>query len=424
VSMFVSARQLNIGILTLLVASFPPAHAAPNSDPSAIYLVAATPPPPGPDSFPAALYTVGEKQKLLLVRQLFTSEQYFRDFGGDLHGKLYLAGQNGVSVIHQDDPTREDFVLYENFGDSPCWGIVRGDTVPSAMQYCFTDKLMKVFADAAPGKPRVSQGDWAAFKFLQYGGENGGPFQMQPPLAEIAGVNLVMPYSFRPNVVLAQLPTEFSAKPELRRLVWILGSTDRYLVVWVLPQYMVGGSVDASNPRHAEPLQVLVLYRLTNRWRTLELPTAVTSNTRAPVRIFGDWLVTAMMEWSPGPHRIEGRVIEHGRPLPNELPAVREYENQLVNLHVPGKLILQNLSDERKLILETGQADTEVVAIRSDGEMLYRANDSIYSAKIVGNQITDTALIVKDSDVSEVHWAFWGPATKSGKTVTNPRRSD
>src|SRR6266513_2418785 len=40
--------------------------------PSAIYLVA--PPPPSPNSYPAALYTVGSQRKLLLIRQLFTPE--------------------------------------------------------------------------------------------------------------------------------------------------------------------------------------------------------------------------------------------------------------------------------------------------------------------------------------------------------------
>lgn len=416
------ASRLIWRILALLAVPVSCVLATVHSNADAIYLVEATPPSPGPDSFPAALYTVGENGKLVLIRQLFTAEQHFRDFGDDLHGKLYVAGQKGVFIIHEDDPTREDFVRYANFDDFPCWGIVHDDTTPSAMQYCFTDKLMKVLGDAAPSKPRVSQGDWAAFKFLQYSGENGGPLQMQQPLAEIAGINLVMPYSFQPDVVLAQLPTEFSAKPELKRLVWILGSTDRYLVVWVLPQYIAGGSIDVGNPRHAEPLQVLVLYRLTNRWRTVELPTAVTSNARAPVRIFGDWLVTAVREWSP--HKIEGTVVEHGKPLPNESPAVREYENQLVNLHVPGKLVLQNLGDDRKLMLDTGREDSEVIAIRPDGEILYRVNDSIYLAKIAGDQITSSKLIVRDVDVPQIHWAFWGPAAMRETPSKSSRNSN
>lgn len=406
--------RLPCSVLILLVTSFLCCHAVANSESDAVYFVAATPPQNNsPISYPAALYAIGAEKTLLLVRQFFTSEQYFRDLGDDLHGKLYVAGQNGVFIVHQDDPTREDFVPYDNFDDFPCWGVARGDTTPSAMQYCFTDKPMKVLGDAAPGKSRVSQGDWAVFKFLQYGGENGGPFQMQPPLAEIAGVNLVMPYSFQPEVVLARLPSEFNAKPELRHLVWILGSTDRYLIVWVLPRYMVGGNVDASNARHTEPLQVLVLYRLTNRWRTVELPTTVTSPTRAPIRIFGDWLVTTVMHWRAKPRESGGTVVEHGRPpLPNpELPdPASEFFNRYSHLSVPGKLVFQNLTDDRKLTLDTGQEDSEVIAIRPGGEILYRVSDSIYSAKTEGDQITRSTLIVKDVDVPQIHWAFWGPS--------------
>jgi len=73
VSMSANAHKLIITILILLVASFSSAHAAPNSGASAIYLVAATP-PPSPNSYPAALYTVGSQRKLLLIRQLFTPE--------------------------------------------------------------------------------------------------------------------------------------------------------------------------------------------------------------------------------------------------------------------------------------------------------------------------------------------------------------
>src|SRR2546429_5986622 len=57
---------------TLFRSSFSSAHAAPHSGASAVNLVA--PPPPSPNSYPAALYTVGSQRKLLLIRQLFTPE--------------------------------------------------------------------------------------------------------------------------------------------------------------------------------------------------------------------------------------------------------------------------------------------------------------------------------------------------------------
>src|SRR6266702_4452511 len=72
--MSANAHKLIIAILILLVAPFSSAHAAPNSGASAIYLVA-PPPPPSPNSYPAALYTVGSPRNLLLFRQLFAPER-------------------------------------------------------------------------------------------------------------------------------------------------------------------------------------------------------------------------------------------------------------------------------------------------------------------------------------------------------------
>ncbi len=398
--------------LILLVASLLCSRTVANSGVDTIYFVAATPPQnDSPLSYPASLYGIGVKKKLLLVRQFFTPEQYFRDLADDLDGKLYVAGQSGVFIVHQNDPTREDFVSYESFDDFPCWGVTRGAGIPSAMQYCFADQLIKVLGDAVQGKPRVSQGDWSAFQFLQFGGENGGPFQAQPPLAEMKGLDLVMPYSFRPNVVVTRLPGEFVPSPTKRRTVTIVAATDRYLALWIPPDSMVNvGSIDANNPEHTEPTEILLLDRLVSRWGKFELPTTTTSVTHPAVRIFGDWTVTTAMEW-----RIKARstptTVEHGRATLSNLPDVHaEFLNRFSHVSIPGKLIFQNLVDGRKVMLDVGNEDSEVLAIRSNGQILYRVNDSIYSAEISGDHVIGSTLIVKDLDALQIHWAFWGPS--------------
>lgn len=384
-----------------------------------VYLVAATPRPCGSwRSYSAALYAVSPDRKLALVHQLFTESNTFADFADDFHGHLYLAGEHGLFIINENDPTRPDYVPLPDYDDISCWGAVAGGSVAPAVQTCAAnDNVIQVPAKP-DGKTRVSAGSWSAFRFLQYGGENGGPFQAQPPLAEIAGIDLVMPYSFRPEVVLAKLPSRSAVEPSHRQLVWILASTDRYLVVWILPAYMAGGSVDSSNPRHDEPLEALVLNRKTGQWTELELPTTVTSNSLAPVRMFGDWLVTTVMHWRPGPQGSgsgsPGIGNERSPEAYQPLPDVRDqFSNEFLDLYIPGKIVLQNLKDGRKLALDTGQEDSEVIAIRSDGEMLYRVNDSIYSAEITDRQITGAKLVVSDEGVPEVHWAFWTPEAVS-----------
>ena len=224
---------------------------------------------------------------------------------------------------------------------------------------------------------------------------------------------------------------EFTGKAVLKSAPQALDAA----AVWIMPDSMMGhGTIDSSHPYHTGPLQLLVLYRSTGRWQKLELPTAVTSLTSPPVRIFGDWLVTTVMEWRSEPRR-GLPVLEHGRPdLSSDLPDPHsEFLNRFSHLNIPGKLILQNLADDRKLTLNIGQEDSEILAIRADGELLFRVNDSIYSAEIVpasiltgpsDDRLTEPALIVKDVHVPEIHWAFWGPAPKNREAVINPRRSD
>lgn len=394
-----------------------------SASPGVAHFIAATPAQQDmPQRYPAALYAVGERQKLLLVRQLFTADQRFLDIADDLHGKIYLAGSEGVFVIHEEDPGKEDFVPLESFDDFPCWGAVEGDHVPAAVQYCIAGEIRQVLGNQEPGKPRVGPGSWEMFKFMQYGGENGGPFQMLPPLAEIAGLDLVMPYALGPRVVLAHLPSELNTNPEKRRrVVQVVAATDRYFALWIVPDYMMGHSVSTNTLDHAEPLQLFVLDRSTDKWRTLEVATAVTSITRPPIRMFGDWMVTTIMNWSPASSEIgggsPGRENERVTPSNSAKPNIRSrYSNHFAGLYIPGKLVIQNLADERKIALNTGQEDSEVLAIRADGEILYRVNDSIYSATMKGNQITAPTLITKGDDVPDVHWAFWGPKMESGKS--------
>jgi hypothetical protein len=105
----------------------------------------------------------------------------------------------------------------------------------------------------------------------------------------------------------------------------------------------------------------------------------------------------------PGPGRKSERSRETDR-----LPNVQEQYSIFAGKWVlaPGILVLQNLADGRKIRIETGQEDSEI--LRVEGEtVLYRVNDTIYQAKIVGDQIKDAIVIVKDEDVPEIHWAFW-----------------
>jgi hypothetical protein len=63
---------------------------------------------------------------------------------------------------------------------------------------------------------------------------------------------------------------------------------------------------------------------------------------------------------------------------------------------IPGTLLLDNLEDGRRITLDTGQEDSEILTVRADGLVLYRVNDSIFAAQIAGDKLTKPSLVVKD----------------------------
>lgn len=426
-----NTRPAALSVIAMLAAALAPAAGAQNhagKAPTAswhnLYFVAAR--PVGLDtlrSFPASLYTVTDNHTLHRVRQFFGAGQHFSDYANDLHGTIYLAGQSGIYVIHAHDPQHAAFVPVTRFDDSYCWGAVAGGNTPAGVQYCPSGRVDLVPAYPDAKQPRNGPGSWAAFKFLQFRGENGGPYQAGPPNAEIDGANLEMPYGAAPKVVLAQLPARDHASLALRRRVSILASTNRYLIIWIKPPAMSGtagaaGAAGLTLPAgavgllpHAAPVPVLILDKRTHRWQTLRLPTAVSTQTHVPVRLFGNWMVTTVMDWSPpvAGTGSAGLEIANQQKTPmysSPFDIQAAYDRRFLNIQIPGKMAIWNLADGRRLMLNTGQEDSEVLAIAEHGEMLYRVNDAIYAAKIDGDKIGAPALVVRNPAVTDIHWTL------------------
>ena len=389
-----------------------------------MYFVAAN--PAGLDtmrSHPAALFKLGNEHSLHSVRQFFKEGGHFSDFANDLHGTVYLAGQSGIYVVPANDPKQAVFVPVPHFDDTYCWGAVFGNDAQPGVQYCPNRNVDLIPAHPNSKTPRNAPGSWTAFKDLQFRGENGGPDQAGPPTAEVDGANLVMPYGGKPGVVLAKLPQQAQASAQRRRRVAILASTDRYLILWIEPPALsaaaeaggVTGNPPATGraavPPHEAPVSVLILDRRTKRWKSLQLPTAVSSKTDVPVRLFGNWMVTTVMDWSPpvagtGSASLTTR-NEQKTPMYSARSGVQAaYDRRFANIEIPGKLLLWNLTDGRRLTLNTGQEDSEILAIGPDGQILYRVNDAMYSARIDGDKIGEPHLVVKAPVVADIHWAF------------------
>jgi predicted transcriptional regulator len=84
---------------------------------------------------------------------------------------------------------------------------------------------------------------------------------------------------------------------------------------------------------------------------------------------------------------------------------------------------LDNLVEGTRITIQTGQEDSEVLDVRSHSLVLYRVNEEIFEAKIEGDKLSASKLVVKGEDVPEVHWVFWSKIrTEQHSSIHNPSK--
>ncbi len=395
--------------------------AAAQSPKSNLYLLAGTPLQNETDTYPVTLYAVGPEGHLDTVRQIFSKRQGLFDVRDDFEGRLYVMNQwqTVLSVIHESDPERNDTVK-SNFGGmyGSAWGLVAPPGQVSSVLYpewcndhCW--KLREV-SGSPSASPRIFRGQWDLYRWFRYRGAPVTPSnQAVRPGGKIIGSQIVVPNTewgsgdavvgpvpvFLPSSVGVHSDVSEDAKGTYTvtvRLVGIVADTPRFFAFAALPFY--------SNKW---PVPVYVQNKATGRWRVVDSPFI-----RLWPRVFGSWLATSVEE--PNPTGKESPGLKNERTLPpyayvtSDFPQIRGLFG--TETFMPGKLLLQNLAAGRKLTIDTGQQDSEVLDVRKDGLVLYRVNDEIFSAQIDGDKLSAPKLVVKGEDVPEVHWAFWSNA--------------
>jgi len=193
-------------------------------------------------------------------------------------------------------------------------------------------------------------------------------------------------------ISLAPIPDAIRQSKE-KFLFSVVAATDGYLLLRC--------SIDVSpRPPGGPTEQLYLLDRSSSQWRTINV-----EGNSSLVRLFRPWLATIVRTDSEG-QQPRGRNNERSFAT-DRLPNVqRQYANWAGKYNwFPGILTLQNLTDGRKIRIETNQEDSEIVWVGS-GTVLYRVNDAIYQARITGDQIQDSVLVAKDDDVPEIHWVF------------------
>ncbi|MGH9471449.1 MAG: hypothetical protein ACRD1M_01780 [Terriglobales bacterium] len=389
-----------------------------------VYLLAGTPTIDFSVSYPSTLYVVGRGQKLEAVRQVCAG---LFDIRSDLAGTIYLMedSQKSISLIHEDDPAKPDVIALSTLGtpDAPAgggfsfndasWGVVAGPGIapsavlPSPDNPAHEWRVTRILA--SPSSPaRVTQAAGSVYKDFRYNGPGGGPYPYISPGANIdGGARLTVPRFLFGNGpwLLAAFPQGLLAPQAGESQVTVEDASGRR-VVTTRGAIVVADTAQvfafAPDVTYGSRKSVFALWRATGRWSELE-----GTFIHFVPRTFGAWMSFMLEEPADG-RESPGMANERAVSFRNRKSNVPNVRGQFPNdVYMPGGLDLYNLSDDRKIVLKTGQQDSEVLDVSDSGEVFYRVNDEIFSARIEGGTLGPATLIVKGEGVPEVHWIFW-----------------
>lgn len=360
--------------------------------------------------YPSMLYTNDETKKLRTVRQIVSSEDgthsihSYSNTAFVLHPHL---PSTTITIVHTDKPALADEVAFNPDGKV----VVDSKLALSKPEEQRLDELIFLVAgpedrsgmltsvsdDASVGRERIRRNLWNEYSFLRFDGTPGGPI-LQPDLVGSSDENAVGIRVFNNQTMVATLPRDVAQAVQGRIPVY-LGANERYMIFML--QHRMGDLQSGALAKRVKE-KIYVRDQHTGLWATSSV-----DGTCSRTRIFGNWLATIVQFWDPNHKQNPG--AEHERSTRTDtLPNVRELYAMSAgrNCFIPGDVTLLNLSTQRRIALHTGEEDSEILQVEAD-TVLYRVNDTIYQAKIVGDQLKDSTILVKDEDVPEIHWAFW-----------------
>ena len=418
---FSAPRNLRVVVFSLISLAFllfaVVANAQHTSKDSArLYVVSGTPNEHGPDSYPVTLYRVDGDKRLDSVREIVRQEDGVHSAYayGDAIFFLYPYDRpTSVAILHTDDASRTDNVAFSSTGLLGVGGapaeppgiklellvswlatpIEPGTSIPAHLDVAQAAISSRSFT----GNKRTNFNKWVDYAYLRLQGEPGGPSPPEGQQAVAQGGSLTLRH-FDHVVAVDALPPVLKNLPNGTPL-FIFAATDQYLLFCT-----VRTASDMRSGNLGSSMKVYVHDRTSNQWSTIQ-----TAGNSPTLRLFSKWLAEIVQNWSPSHGPNPGRENERTwEEKTDRLPPVQRLYEQFGRQEYarPGILVLQNLADGRKIQIETGQEDSEILWV-DDDSVLYRVNDAIYQAKIVGDKLQGAALIVKDEDVPEVHWVFW-----------------
>jgi len=377
-----------------------------------LYLLAAATTKHSDKTYPATLYQVSPGKRLRSVREVVTQPEgvrFVRAWGDTIFVVHPNQIATAVSIIHESDPVRADDIVFNSGGmfvDDLRTAITQ--PVANTTEILFpivTDKrdpnhlkgrLVSVSGTLGEPAQRMKYDIWKEYASLRMEGDYGGPAYDTRFIGSAEDDNLVISiFGFR-TAIYTLPPATRSIKD---RTAGLFAASARYTVLSVLPRL---STEEMALANRRDSLQMWIHELKENSWQTIQI-----EGNSSRLRLFDPWLTaivgTSNPDHKPSPGRDNERAQETDR-----LPNVRDEYSRFAGKWIwsPGVLVLQNLADGRKIRIETGQEDSEVLSVKGE-TLLYRINDTIYLARIVGDQLKDATVLAKDEDVPEIHWVLW-----------------
>jgi hypothetical protein len=346
-----------------------------------------------------------------VVRQIVSAEDGVHSIRA--HGRVAFViyphlPPSTVSIVHLDAPESADEVLLNVKGEvvidnrailtEPSQQDVRALMWLVRPGNPSSQAVISVSSDLSAKGRRVQTDAWGEYSSLRFDGVTGGPVMAPGVVGVLDGNTVGIKVPDNNYVTVDRIPSDIAQKIR-GETPYFLVATDEYLAVGIMHR-LADMQSGALSKRTNETLYVHD--RQANRWSTITL-----EGTCSRTRVLGPWLATIVQFWNPNHPPNPGALNERSVETPN-LPNVRELYAVFAgqNCSIPGDLALHNLKTGQRVAFHTGQEDSEVLWVETD-TVLYRVNDTIYQAKIVGDQLKDATVVVKDEDVPEIPWAFW-----------------
>ena len=114
-----------------------------------------------------------------------------------------------------------------------------------------------------------------------------------------------------------------------------------------------------------------------------------------PLRSYGNWLGAALHDWIDA---------DKGDEPADPLEAIQKH----LGLKARKQLWLYEIATGIDTIIPVSHRDSEVLLVTPDGRVVFREDDRVYGAKIVGPTIQHKTLLCQDPWIPFVHWAIEG----------------